>query len=179
MRERDYGTQQPVSRDRPHRVGHYAGYNEVGRTEVDPLPIDPDFKEPGSYWLFALYPIMSPENMRGAGFIRYRYADPAKADDIWSWNTGARRLRRFNEGMMSDAVTGAGCRRGWRQSGRFDPDHYSGFNAKVEEYNYKFLGEKTMLGVVQCGAFAGVTCATDGGGSACPGELGDAPYVYR
>ena len=25
-------------------VGHYAGYNEVGRTEVDPIPVDPDFK---------------------------------------------------------------------------------------------------------------------------------------
>jgi hypothetical protein len=35
--------------DKPHRVveyeeiGHYRAYNYVGRTEVEPLPIDPDF----------------------------------------------------------------------------------------------------------------------------------------
>jgi len=102
--------------NRPYRVideidvGHYAGYNEIGRTEVEPMPIDPDFKRTGRYWLFALYPIMSPENMRGAGFVRYRYANPRKGDDIWSWNTGTRRLRRLDEPEMSDAVTGAGCR---------------------------------------------------------------------
>jgi hypothetical protein len=70
---------QYTGRDRTHRVldeidvGHYAGYNEVERTEVEPLPIDPDFKTTHRYWLFALYPIMSPENLRGAGFIRFRY----------------------------------------------------------------------------------------------------------
>ncbi len=26
------------------QLGHYAGYDLVGRTEVEPLPIDPDFK---------------------------------------------------------------------------------------------------------------------------------------
>ncbi len=164
-----------TGRNRPYRVldeidvGHYAGYNEVGRTEVEPLPIDPDFKATGRYWLFGLYPIMSPEGMRGAGFIRYRYQDPAKADDIWSWNTGTRRLRRLNEGMMSDAVTGAGLPgEGGGNIVVFDPDHYSGFNAKVEEYNYKFLGDRTMLGVVNAAHSPEVTCMTDGGGSACP-----------
>ena len=27
------------------QVGHYAGYDLVGRTEVEPLPVDPDFQE--------------------------------------------------------------------------------------------------------------------------------------
>jgi hypothetical protein len=150
-------------------VGHYAGYNEVGRTEVDPLPIDPDFKKTNRYWLFALYPIMSPENLRGAGFIRYRYQNPLKSDDIWSWDTGVRRVRRLNEGIMSDAVTGSGLpSEGGGNIVVFDPDHYSGFNAKVEEYNYKFLGEKNMLGVVHAIHSPEMTCSTDGGGSACP-----------
>jgi len=150
-------------------VGHYAGYNEVGRTEVEPMPIDPDFKQTNRYWLFALYPIMSPENMRGAGFIRYRYQDPKKSDDVWSWDTGVRRLRRLNEGFMGDAVTGSGLTsEGGGNIVVFDPDHYSGFNAKVEEYNYRFLGQKTMLGVVHAVHSPETTCATDGGGSACP-----------
>ena len=162
-------------RNAPYRVldeidvGHYAGYNEIGRTEVDPMPIDPDFKKTGRYWLFGLYPIMAPEGMRGAGFLRYRYADPKKSDDIWSWNTGSRRLRRLDEGIMSDAVTGSGTpSEGGGNIVVFDPDHYSGFNAKVEEYNYRFLGSKSMLGVVHAVHSPEVTCGTDGGGSACP-----------
>lgn len=162
-------------RNEPYRVldqidvGHYAGYNEIGRTEVEPMPVDQDFKKTGRYWLFGLYPIMAPEGMRGAGFLRYRYADPKKSDDIWSWNTGSRRLRRLDEGIMSDAVTGSGTpSEGGGNIVVFDPDHYSGFNAKVEEYNYRFLGSKSMLGVVHAVNSPEVTCPTDGGGSACP-----------
>jgi hypothetical protein len=159
-------------------VGHYAGYNEIGRTEVDPMPVDPDYLKTGRYWLFALYPIMAPEGMRGAGFIRYRYANPAKSDDIWSWNTGDRRLRRLNEGIMSDAVTGGGLPgAGGGNIVVFDPDHYSGFNAKVEEYNYRFLGEKNLLGVVHAGHSPEITCMTDGGGSACP-ETWEMRHMY-
>lgn len=166
---------QYTGRNRPHRVideidvGHYAGYDEVGRTEVEPLPIDPDFEVTHRYWLFALYPIMSPENLRGAGFIRFRYQDPHRADDVWAWDVGARRLRRLNEGMMSDAVTGSGLPgEGGGNVVVFDPNHYSGFNAKVEEYNYHFLGEKTMLGSVHAVHSPEITCRTDGGASACP-----------
>ncbi len=144
------------------QIGHYAGYDEVGRTEVDPIPIDPDFKVTGRYWMFGLYPILAPENLRGSGFIRYRYAQPTKGDDIWQWTPGTRRLRRMNEGIMSDAVVSGG------NPTSFDPDHYSGFNAKVEEYDYKFLGQKTMLASVNAGHSPEITCTTDGGASACP-----------
>jgi hypothetical protein len=144
------------------QIGHYAGYDEVGRTEVDPIPIDPDFKATGRYWMFALYPILTPENLRGSGFIRYRYASPTKADDIWQWTPGTRRLRRLNEGIMSDAVVSGG------NPTSFDPDHYSGFNAKIEEYNYKFLGQRSMLASVNAKHSPEITCSTDGGASACP-----------
>ncbi len=146
-----------------YQIGHYAGYDEVGRTEVDPIPIDPDFKTTNRYWMFALYPILSPENLRGGGFIRYRFANPTRADDIWQWTPGTRRIRRLNEGMMSDAVAGGGA-----NPTAFDPDHYSGFNAKVEEYDYKLLGQKTMLASVHAIHSPEVTCPTDGGASACP-----------
>ena len=66
------------------QIGHYAGYDLVGRTEVEPLPTDPDFKTTGRYWVFGLYPILAPQEIRGTGFIRWRYADPRRGDDIWS-----------------------------------------------------------------------------------------------
>jgi hypothetical protein len=140
------------------QVGHYAGYNIVGRTEVEPMPIDPDFKVSNRLWMFALYPVVAPEDARGQGLIRYRYADPKRGDDSWSWTPGSRRVRRLSEALLSTA-TGAQT---------YDPDHYSGFNPKTEQYDYKFLGEKEMLACVHAVHSPEVTCPYDGGASACP-----------
>jgi len=148
----------PQARQIDHtQVGHYAGYRLVGRTEVEPMPIDPDFVRSGRYWLFGLYPVLAPAEARGTGLIRYRYADPNRGDDTWAWLAGARRVRRLNESMMSTA-TGA---QSW------DPDHYGGFNAKTEEYDYKFLGEREMLASTHAAHSPEMRCATDGGTSAC------------
>jgi Protein of unknown function (DUF1329) len=153
------------------QIGHYMGYDLVGRTEVEPLPIDPDFKKTGRYWLFGLYPILSPDEIRGTGFIRWRYADPNKGDDIWSLNAGSRRVRRLNESIMSDSTASGTAAHAW------DPDHYSGFNAKTEEYNYKFLGEKNMLGCIHAIHSPEIPCPTDGGTSACP-EAWEMRHLY-
>jgi hypothetical protein len=139
-------------------VGHYAGYNLVGRTEVEPIPVDPDYKVSNRLWTFALYPLIAPENIRGFGEIRYRYGDPARGDDEWWWVPGSRRVRRMSEAMLSTAT----------DAQTYDPDHYSGFNPKTEEYNYRFLGEKEMLACVHAHHSPEVTCPYDGGASACP-----------
>jgi len=144
------------------QIGHYAGYDLVGRTEVEPLPIDPDFKTTGRLWIFGLYPVLAPQELHGIGFIRWRYADPKKGDDTWSLNAGSRRIRRIDESILSSAATSGTAAFSW------DPDHYSGFNAKTEEYDYKFIGEKNMLGSVHASHSPEVRCATDGGASACP-----------
>jgi Protein of unknown function (DUF1329) len=156
------GYKKPIHVIDYYQVGHYAGYDEVGRTEVNPIPIDPDFLKTHRYWLFALYPILAPENDRGGGFIRWRYEQPNKPDAIWDYNPGSRRVRRLSMSLMGDAVNGGG------NPTNFDPNHYSGFNAKVEDYNYKFLGEKSMLASVDAKHSPEITCQTDGGGSACP-----------
>src|SRR6202167_2252222 len=148
-------------------IGHYAGYNLVGRTEVEPMPIDPDFKQSGRMWLFALYPVLAPEESRGQGLIRYRYEDPTRGDDSWDWTPGTRRVRRLSESMLSTA-TGA-------QS--YDPDHYSGFNPKTEQYNYRFLGEREMLASVHAEHSPEDTCPYDGGATACP-EAWEMRHLY-
>ena len=96
---------------------------------------------------------------RGLGLLRYRYADPRRGDDNWTWTPGTRRLRRLNEALNDSATSGANT---------FDPDHFSGFNPKTEEYNYKFLGEKEMLAVLHAKNSPEATCPYDGGASACP-----------
>ena len=148
-------------------VGHYAGYSLVGRTEVEPIPTDPDFKTTGRLWMFALYPVLAPAQARGTGLIRYRYANPNQGDDSWTWTPGARRVRRLNESLLSDN-TGTGS---------FDPDHYSGYNPKTEQYNYKLLGEQQMLACVHAKNSPEVTCPYDAGSSACP-ENWEMRHIY-
>ena len=140
------------------QVGHYMGYDLVGRTEVEPLPTDPDFKLTGRLWVFGLYPLLAPQEIHGTGFIRWRYSDPNRGDDDWSLGGGSRRVRRLNESIMS-TQTGAQ---------EWNPDHYSGFNAKTEFYDYKYLGEKNLLACAHAAHSPEVRCATDGGTSACP-----------
>ncbi len=65
----------------------------------------PICKTTGRYWLFGLYPVLAPEEIKGGGFMRWRYAEPNKTDDIWSYTPGAHRLRRLNESIMSSATS--------------------------------------------------------------------------
>jgi hypothetical protein len=139
-------------------VGHYAGYNEVGRTEVDPMPIDPDFKKTGRYFLGLLYPVLAPQDSRGVGLIKFRYADPNTEDAAWTWTPGARRVRRLNYAIL-DSATGAQA---------YDPNHYEGFSGKNENYDWKLLGEKNMLAAINIAKVPDVRCPTDGGASHCP-----------
>ncbi len=139
-------------------AGHYAGYNEVGRTEVEPMPVDPDFANTGRYFLFLLYPILSPQSARGVGIVRYRYADPKRDDDTWIWIPGQRRIRRTNYAMM-DIAPGPLAD---------DPNHYQGFAGKNENYDFRFVGEKTMLAPIDVDQVPARRCPTDGGASHCP-----------
>lgn len=141
-------------------IGHYGAYNEVGRTEVEPLPYDPDFKISDIMFRARAFPWLSPQNERGAGLIRYRYGSPGKADDSWSYAPGTRRVRRLNESILGDAT-------GTLQ---FNADDAEGYNPKIENYNYKFLGERPMLAAMHVQTVPGNVCSTDGGGTVCPAE---------
>jgi Protein of unknown function (DUF1329) len=153
------------------QIGHYMGYDLVGRTEVEPMPIDPDFKITNRLWIFGLYPVLAPMEIRGGGFIRWRYAGANRADDTWSIGAGSRRVRRLDESILSSSAASGTAAFSW------DPDHYSGFNAKTEEYNYKMLGEKNMLATVHAEHSPEVRCATDGGASVCP-EAWEMRHMY-
>ncbi|MGH7924018.1 MAG: DUF1329 domain-containing protein, partial [Candidatus Binatus sp.] len=85
-------------------IGHLAGYSDIGRTEVQPLPADPDFKITGIWARSAAYPTLAPAEDRGSGGIRYRYWDPNLGDDAWAFLAGSRRVRRVNEVILSSSV---------------------------------------------------------------------------
>ena len=154
-----WGYKKPFFEITDIEIGHYAGYNEVGRTEVEPIPTDPDFKITGRSYMALLYPVLAPATGRGTGILKFRYADPRHDDDTWSWTPGARRLRRLSYSLSDNPSGGA-------QS--YDPNHYEGWSGKPEDYDFKFLGEKTMLAAVDIHHGVDPRCPTDGGASHCP-----------
>ena len=140
------------------QLGHLAGYYNLGRTEVEPLPVDPDFNATGIWWRVAAYPTLAPAEGKGNGGIRYRYWDGNHGDDTWAYLSESRRVRRINEVALSSSYG----------LNTWDPDHAGGFVAKPQEYNYKFLGQREMLGVVHADHSPAVRCDTDGGATSCP-----------
>jgi hypothetical protein len=142
------------------QFGHYSGYSLVGRTEVQPLPTDPDFSESNRYWLFGLYPVLQPAELRGAALTRFRFANPDKPDESWIWNPGTRRLREVDPTMLRDP---SGL--GWA------PDRYLGFNSKLEEFDYKLLGQKAMLGCFHAAHAPEAACSAGDPGCAEEWEM--------
>lgn len=164
-------------------VGHFAFYNEVGRTEVPPVPASPDYKQTGIRFRFGYYPFLNPSLLRGFGLVRYRYMDPTIEDNTWVFSPQSRRLRRESQDILSDAISmvpgfggGAGGAYGGGGPGggatpfvtTIDPNSYFGFSAKIPDYKYKFLGEKDMLASVHAKFSPEHVCPYDGGHTICP-----------
>ena len=175
-------------------VGHFAFYNNIGRIEVPPVPTDPDAVRSGVRYRFGFYPFLEPSSLRGYGIVRLRHIDPKIEDNTWVFNPATRRLRRQSASALSDAiaslpgfsgggggggqVSGAmGSSGGSAFANTLDPDSYFGFSAKVEDYTYKFLGEKEMLASVHAEHSPEVQCPTDGGKTICP-ENWELRHIY-
>jgi Protein of unknown function (DUF1329) len=166
-------------------VGHFAFYNNIGRIEVPPVPTDPDGAASGIRYRFGFYPFLEPSSLRGFGLIRYRHIAPDVEDNSWVFNPLARRVRRESPAVLSDAIgmlpgfTGAagggimsggggGVAPAAAYANTIDPDSYFGFAAKIEDYTYKFLGDKRMLACVHARNSPEVACPSDGGRTICP-----------
>ncbi len=90
---------------------------------------------------------------RGTGLIRYRYANPNQRRRFLDLDR--REPAAFavsNESLLSSTTLALAA---------FDPDHYSGYNPKTEQYNYKLLGEQEMLACVHAKNSPEVTCPSD------------------
>src|SRR5271170_5366306 len=167
-----------------YTVGHFAFYNNIGRIEVPPIPTDPDALSSGLRYRFGFFPFLEPTSMRGYGMVRERYIDPKREDNIWVYSPGTRRLRRESAGLMADSVGalpgfggGGGSGFGGGAGGQagaaayantLDPDSYFGFSAKIEDFNYRFLGERQMLASVHAEHSPAPQCPFDGGRTICP-----------
>lgn len=125
---------QAMEVERRFIVDHYRKLNFNGRLYVDPHPELPNpervrFKE-------SIHPILEPFDMKGVGATFYRYLDPARQDDSWIYVPQLRKVRRMSTAQRSDSLFGQDT----------DVDSYSGYNGHIAWMDYKFLGERVVLG---------------------------------
>ena len=185
LRDPEVASFNPTSNGTPlnyFTVGHFSFYNNIGRIEIPPVPTDPDAQASGIRYRFGFYPILEPAPLRGWGLLRYRYIKPDTEDNVFVYRPRSRRVRRQQASTLSDAIGQlAGAESGGGGASPYastlDPDSYFGFSAKVEDYNYKFLGERDMLASVHAKNSPEVACPNDGGRTVCP-EDWEMRHIY-
>ena len=153
-------------------IGHFAFYNNMGRTEVPPIPTDPEATGAGIRYRFGAFPFLEPAEIEGFGLIRERNKDPNIDDYCWLWDVNGRAPRRVRAEELSDATSAvSGIQIGKAPptyASNIDPDSYFGFSAKIENYTYKLLGIRPMLACVHAQHTPAKPCQFDNNRSVCP-----------
>ncbi|MBW1900682.1 MAG: DUF1329 domain-containing protein [Deltaproteobacteria bacterium] len=91
---------------------------------------------PNNYDWFHAFGYMAPYDLMGIFALTQRYNDPEKDDGQWMYLPSLRRVRRMSTAQRWDKLPG-GSDMTW--------DSTIGFNGKVSNYNWKFLGRKELL----------------------------------
>ncbi len=128
--------------ERHFLLDHLRTLNYDGRLYVDPKPLlEPNAEKVQSKQ--GLYPILEPFDLKGVGTLSYRYLDIEKQDDTWLYLPTLRRVRRLSSAQRSDALFGQDT----------DVDSYYGYAGSPAWMDWKFLGEREMLGVMHAQHF--------------------------
>jgi hypothetical protein len=124
----------PMTVERHFLLDHFRRLYYNGRLYVDPKP---ELPNPNGYrGQQGLYPILEPFDQKGVGSVGNRYVDAAKQDDQWLYLPSLRRVRRLSTAQRSDALFGQDT----------DVDSYYGYSGHIAWMDWKFLGEKEILG---------------------------------
>lgn len=81
---------------------------------------------------------LEPYDVRGSRFLVYRYDDPRRQDDAWSYLPQLRRVRRLSLNERDDPIAGT----------EMTLDDFTGFLGRVLDHQWRFLGQKTILHVM-------------------------------
>ena len=81
---------------------------------------------------------LEPYDVRGSRFLVYRYDDARRQDDAWSFLPQLRKVRRLSLNERDDPIAGT----------EMTLDDFTGFSGRVLDHQWKFLGWKTILHVM-------------------------------
>lgn len=143
-------TDEPMSVERHFLVDHLRTLFYNARVIVDPKPEmpNPDQVRAKS----SLDPILEPFDLKGVGETGIRYLSPDRQDDTWLYLPSLRRVRRLSSAQRSDALFGQDT----------DVDSYGGYAGQIPWFDWKYLGEKEIVGSFHSEAFPVKWC--EGGG---------------
>ena len=122
-------------------LDHFRRLYYVGRLFVEPMPELPNPE--GIRRRESLHPILEPFDLKGVGGTNIRYISPQKQDDSWLYLPSLRRVRRLSTAQRSDALFGQDT----------DADSYFGYSGQIPWMEWKYLGEKTILGCMHAENF--------------------------
>jgi hypothetical protein len=126
----------PMTVERHFLLDHFRRLFWTGRLYVDPKPDKPN---PNGYRAQqGLYPILEPFDLKGVGALGNRYTESSKQDDSWLYLPSLRRVRRLSTAQRSDALFGQDT----------DVDSYYGYAGHIAWMDWKYLGEKEILGTL-------------------------------
>lgn len=123
-----------IEKDGSERRADLVSYFLFPRTRyiLDPKPVIPGYEHID----FMQLRIDSyPRDAAGTTTLEIRYADPARADDLYIYIPSIRRIRRATTTQRCQTLAPS----------EFNLDDINSFNGKITDFNYKFLGEKKML----------------------------------
>jgi hypothetical protein len=124
----------PMTVERHFLLDHFRRLFWTGRLYVEPKPEKPN---PNGYRAQqGLYPILEPFDLKGVGALGNRYVESSKQDDSWLYLPSLRRVRRLSTAQRSDALFGQDT----------DVDSYYGYSGHIAWMDWKYLGEKEVLG---------------------------------
>ena len=118
-------------------IDHFKRMFFTGRLVLDPKPRFEPNKDEVRY-KESLHPLIEPFDLKGTGFTYYRYLDPSRHDDSWLYLPQLRRVRRLSSAQRSDALFGQDT----------DVDSYGGYAGSIAWMDWKYLGQKTILGAL-------------------------------
>ncbi|MFN2425981.1 MAG: DUF1329 domain-containing protein [Candidatus Binatia bacterium] len=124
----------PFQVKRTFLVDHFRRLYFRERTTVEPLPELASNRDAVRY-KETLWPLIEPFDLKGTGVTMNRYVDPARQDDTWQYLPQLRRIRRISWTQRSEALFDQDI----------DLDSHGGFAGKIALYDWKYLGEKSVL----------------------------------
>ena len=136
----------PMQIERHFLLDHLRTLWYTNRIYVDPKPDLPNTD--GVRSKQSLHPILEPFDLKGVGESGIRYVNPDRQDDTWLYMPSLRRVRRLSSAQRSDALFGQDT----------DVDSYDGYAGQVPWFDWKYLGDKEMLGSFHSEAFPTKAC---------------------
>jgi hypothetical protein len=102
---------------------------------MDGYPGARQIRNPDRVEKYTILLVKAPFDLAGTAIMLWRYLDPTKQDSTFGYIPAIRRVRRMSPANRSDALLGSD----------FSVDDANGYDGKITDFEWRFLGRREML----------------------------------